>query len=141
MPGVSEPSEPSEPPAVPDAASSIGTHSRNRYPWRTWTAPGSGPFRLSAGEADPDKLSSVLRTHAARKGLAVRIRRAVDEGLLFQFGPPFSPVLDLRLATVSPGVTVPGDICPTCGGSLGTVEEALPEASPDAPPEAAAAEG
>lgn len=112
---------------VPETpAAEIQSTARNRYPWEVWTSPGAGPFLVKPDEADPKKLSSVLRTHAARKKLKLRMTTA-EEGLVFQFGPPFSPVLDAAARkTVPPGTEL--EPCPTCGspvpaGSLRHVHE------------------
>lgn len=73
--------------------------------------PGSGPYLISPDRLELRHLAGVLRTRSARRGVPVRLRR-VAEGLLFQFGPPFSPALaDVEV------VRVPGDAppaCPTC---------------------------
>lgn len=96
----------------------IPTVSRNRYPWQVWASPGAGPFLVPPDEADPHKLASVLRTWSIRKDRPVRLRQTAD-GLLFQFGPPFSPLLDVAARrTVSPGTELDGSACPTCGRDL-----------------------
>lgn len=86
---------------------------RHRYPWEVWGVPGAGPFLVSSDEIDTRRLSGVLRTWAARRSIVVRIK-TLPEGLLFQFGPPFSPVLQTDVQPVEPGTDVTVEGCPTC---------------------------
>lgn len=118
------PPDPDQPPAAPApealttdlpdlSRGPVPSSRQHRYPWHQWAKPGNGPFLVAREAVDPRRLSGVLRTYGARRALGVRTRH-LPEGLLFQFGPPYSPLLpDTEPVRVRTGRVRPGT-CPTC---------------------------